>query len=141
MRWSGRHDRASGRPTPSRGPPAVSSRVMSVERTKRSLQCAATARPARRADALPTMEPVVDVVGREPELAALAATLETVRAGRSNALVVCGEPGIGKTAILQRVRAEAAGCAVAEVAGARLEMGLPYAALHQLCRALGDAAD
>ena len=44
-----------------------------------------------------------------------------------------GEPGIGKTELLRQLTAEAAGFAVARVAGIQSEMELPFAGLHQLC--------
>ena len=56
-----------------------------------------------------------------------------VRAGHSQVLVLRGEAGAGKTALLDYLRERAAGCQVIRAAGAESEMDLPFAALHQLC--------
>jgi hypothetical protein len=60
--------------------------------------------------------------------------LATVRAGGSAALVVRGEPGIGKSALLEQLIASARGLQVVRAVGVEGEVDLPYAALHQLCR-------
>ena len=59
--------------------------------------------------------------------------LRRVRAGESSVLVVHGEVGVGKTALLEYVAERAAGCRVARVAGVESEMELAFAGLHQLC--------
>ena len=59
--------------------------------------------------------------------------LEKARGGESAALVIRGEAGVGKTALLRYAARQAAGFRVAQVAGVESEMELPYAALHQLC--------
>jgi hypothetical protein len=58
-----------------------------------------------------------------------------VRIGQSRALVVRGDPGVGKTMLLEYLagRASGAGCRVAHVAGVQSEMELAFAGLHQLC--------
>jgi hypothetical protein len=71
--------------------------------------------------------------GRGQECEALDGLLADVRAGRSRVLVVCGEPGIGKTALLDYAIQLASGFRVARAAGVESEMELPFAALHQLC--------
>jgi DNA-binding CsgD family transcriptional regulator len=48
-------------------------------------------------------------------------------------LVVGGEPGVGKTALLDYLAEHASGCRVARIAGVQSEMELAYAGLHQLC--------
>jgi hypothetical protein len=64
-----------------------------------------------------------------------------VRGGESAALVIRGEPGIGKTALLQYCARQAAGCRVAHLAGVESELEPPFAGLHQLCAPmLGDLA-
>ena len=64
--------------------------------------------------------------------------VEAVCAGQSRALVLCGEPGVGKTALLQHLTARAAECRVVQTAGVQSEMELPFAGLHQLCAPLLD---
>jgi DNA-binding CsgD family transcriptional regulator len=76
--------------------------------------------------------------GRLQECRALDGLLTDVRAGRSRALVVRGEPGIGKTALLGYTAETAQDFQVARASGVESEMELPFAALHQLCgRMLG----
>ena len=64
--------------------------------------------------------------------------VEAVRAGESRALVVRGEPGVGKTALLDYVVGQALGCRVARAAGVQSEMELAFAGLHQLCAPMLD---
>jgi AAA ATPase domain len=72
---------------------------------------------------------------RRGECGALDRLIEAVRAGESKTLVVRGEPGVGKTVLLEHVagRASGAGCLVAHVMGVQSEMELAFAGLHQLC--------
>src|SRR5689334_15997428 len=56
-----------------------------------------------------------------------------VRAGESRTLVVRGEPGVGKTALLEYLARQASGCRVVRAAGVQSEMELAFAVLHQLC--------
>ena len=67
-------------------------------------------------------------VGRRQELAAVDATLETLRGGRARWLVVNGEPGIGKTRLLGQLAERAAERrhAVFVGRGAELELELPF---------------
>jgi DNA-binding CsgD family transcriptional regulator len=58
--------------------------------------------------------------------------LDVVRGGESRALVVQGEPGVGKTALLDYLAGQASGCRVARTAGVQSEMELAYAGVHQL---------
>jgi DNA-binding CsgD family transcriptional regulator len=76
--------------------------------------------------------------GRTTECGALDRLLKNVRAGQSEVLVVRGEPGIGKSALLEYVVRSASGCRVAQAAGTEYEMELAYAGLHQLCAPLLD---
>jgi DNA-binding CsgD family transcriptional regulator len=71
--------------------------------------------------------------GRRSECKTLDSLLARARAGRSGALVVRGEPGVGKTSLLEYVRERASGCRVARAAGIPSEMELAFAGLHQLC--------
>ena len=59
--------------------------------------------------------------------------IEAVRAGESRVLVLRGEPGVGKTALLDQLAGRASGCRVARAAGVQSEMELAFAGLHQLC--------
>jgi DNA-binding CsgD family transcriptional regulator len=61
--------------------------------------------------------------------------LEAARSGESGALVLRGEAGIGKTALIEKLVAEADGCRVLRTAGAESEQELAFAALQQLCGA------
>jgi pimeloyl-ACP methyl ester carboxylesterase len=54
--------------------------------------------------------------GRESELRTLARLLDAVRAGESRVLVIRGEPGVGKTALLEHLATQATGCRVARAA-------------------------
>jgi DNA-binding CsgD family transcriptional regulator len=73
------------------------------------------------------------LLDRVPERAALSQLLDAARAGRSGVLVLRGEPGVGKTALLEFAIESAAGLRVARVAGVESEMELAFAALQQLC--------
>lgn len=74
--------------------------------------------------------------GRARERQALDGALDTVRGGLSAALVLRGEAGIGKTALLRYCARQATGCRLVQLAGVESEMQLPFAALHQLCAPL-----
>src|SRR5580700_6468091 len=78
------------------------------------------------------------LLGRLPERAALSGLLEAARAGRSGVMVVRGEPGVGKTALLEYAIESAAGLRIARVAGVESEMELAFAALQQLCAPMLD---
>ena len=79
---------------------------------------------------------VVRLAGRAPERGALDQLLAALRGGDSQALVLLGEPGIGKTALLEELAERASGCRVVSVSGVQSEMELAFAALHQLCAPL-----
>jgi predicted ATPase len=64
--------------------------------------------------------------------------IEAVRAGQSRALVMHGEAGVGKTALLGYLAARAAGCRVARAAGVQSEMEVAFAGVHQLCAPMLD---
>src|SRR5215475_7448612 len=72
--------------------------------------------------------------GRSQQLAAIDQLLEGMRSGRAGALVLCGEAGIGKTALLDAAEQKAAGARVLRVTGVEPEADLPFAALHALLR-------
>jgi DNA-binding CsgD family transcriptional regulator len=72
---------------------------------------------------------------RISERGALDRLVEAVRAGESRALVVRGDPGVGKSVLLEYLAGQAsgAGCRVARATGVQTEMELAFAGLHQLC--------
>jgi len=72
-------------------------------------------------------------VGRSTERDLLDGLLARVRGGESEVLVMHGEAGIGKTALLRYAARQAAGFRVAELTGVEAEMELPFAGIHQLC--------
>ena len=72
--------------------------------------------------------------GREEQLAAIDRLLEGMRSGRAGALILRGEAGIGKTALLDAVAEQAAGARVLRVTGVEAEAELPFAGLHALMR-------
>jgi DNA-binding CsgD family transcriptional regulator len=78
------------------------------------------------------------LLGRRGECAELDRLLDAVRAGRSGALVVRGEPGVGKTALLRYVIESASDLTVARALGVESEMEVPFAALHQVCAPMLD---
>jgi hypothetical protein len=87
---------------------------------------------SRRAQLLP---------GREREGAVLNDLLDRVRGGHSAAVVVHGEAGVGKTALLNEAFAPAPGLRVVRAAGIESEMELPFAGLQQLCLSMLDQLD
>jgi class 3 adenylate cyclase len=72
------------------------------------------------------------LLGREPELLAIDQALAAARLGKSSRLVIRGEPGIGKTALLEHAVAEAVSMRVLTVRGVEFEADLPFAGLHEL---------
>jgi len=78
----------------------------------------------------------VELIGRQVERGMLDGLVAAVRAGQSRALVVRGEPGVGKTALLEYLAGRAQGCRVVRAAGVQTEMELAFATVHQLCAPL-----
>ena len=76
--------------------------------------------------------------GRSDECGLLDGLLADVRRGESRSLVLRGEAGIGKTALLQYLIGSASGMTVLRAVGVESEMELAYAGLHQLCMPLLD---
>src|SRR3954465_10181264 len=72
-------------------------------------------------------------LGRSEERDVLDRLLETARGGQSAVLVIRGEAGIGKTALVRYAFEQADGFRVAQIAGVEAEMELPFAGLHRLC--------
>ncbi|MEU9329944.1 AAA family ATPase [Streptomyces canus] len=81
------------------------------------------------------------LIGRRREREALNALVNAVRSGESRALVVSGEPGVGKTALLDWLVDEASGVRIVRATGVQAEMDLPFAALHQLLAPMLDRLD
>src|SRR5580693_2340436 len=71
--------------------------------------------------------------GRHAECVALDRLVAEVRAGQSRVLILRGESGAGKTALLEHLLDGVAGFRIARAAGAESEMELAFAGLHQLC--------
>ncbi|HET6193479.1 MAG TPA: AAA family ATPase [Trebonia sp.] len=71
--------------------------------------------------------------GRARERQVLDGILDRVRGGESAVLVIRGEAGIGKTALMGYCARQAAGCQLGHIDGVESEMALPLAALHQFC--------
>jgi DNA-binding CsgD family transcriptional regulator len=67
--------------------------------------------------------------------------LDAVRGGESRVLVVRGEPGVGKSALLEYAAGRASGCRVGRAAGVQSEMELAFAGLHQLCAPMLDRVE
>ena len=76
--------------------------------------------------------------GRRSECEALEDVVASLSAGDSRALVLRGEAGVGKTALLSYLAAQAAKCRVVRAMGVESEMELPFAGLHQLCAPMLD---
>jgi DNA-binding CsgD family transcriptional regulator len=81
------------------------------------------------------------LVGRRTECELLDLVLDDARGGQSRALVLRGDAGMGKTALLAYVHDRIADWQVARIAGVESEMELAYSALHQLCRQWTDLID
>jgi AAA ATPase domain len=81
---------------------------------------------------------VTELTGRHAECDVLDRLVAAVRAGESRALVVHGEPGVGKTALLEYLAGQASDCRAARAAGVQSEMELAFAGLHQLCAPMLD---
>jgi DNA-binding CsgD family transcriptional regulator len=78
---------------------------------------------------------------RTSERERLDGLLAQAREGQSAVLVMRGEAGIGKTALLRYTARRASGFRVAQVTGVEAEMELPFAGIHQLCAPVLDQLD
>src|ERR1700722_6315418 len=83
----------------------------------------------------------MQLYGRDAELAALGDLLERARKGTSGTLVLRGDPGIGKTALVGHITARAEGFLVIRGSGIEEESELPFAGLHLLLRPVLDRID
>ncbi|RSM91870.1 helix-turn-helix transcriptional regulator [Kibdelosporangium aridum] len=77
-------------------------------------------------------------MGRGSECAALDQVIAAVRTGESRVLVLHGEPGVGKSALLEHLASSATGMRVLRAVGVESEMELAFATLHQFCVPLLD---
>src|SRR5919201_1675533 len=80
-------------------------------------------------------------LGRTRERERLDAMLAQARDGQSAVLVIRGEPGIGKTALLRYAARQASGVRTTEVEGVQAEMELSFAAIHRLCAPMFDGLE
>ena len=86
-----------------------------------------------------TLDRVPRLVGRPSESEALDELLASVRSGQSRVLVLRGEAGVGKTALLEYLTQRAGpGCTIARAAGVGSELELAFAGLQQLCSPFAD---
>ncbi len=85
-----------------------------------------------------TPDPGPGLLGRRSERSALDLLVSTVRAGESQTLVLRGDAGVGKSALLDYLVERAADCRILHAVGVEAEMELAYAGLHQLCAPLFD---
>src|SRR6202453_2905699 len=113
-------------------PPVSSRRGQSADANIRAVQMTTDSYPRARA---------AELTGRRSERDSLDRLLDAVRAGESRALVVCGEPGVRKTALLDYVAVQAQGYRVARATGVQSQMELAFAGLHQLCAPMLDHLD
>ncbi len=88
-----------------------------------------------------TQGPGGELWGRRRECAVLDRLIEAVRREESRALVLRGEPGVGKTALLEYLVARASGCRVVRATGVQSEMELAFAGLHQLVAPMLDGLE
>src|SRR5213592_4360414 len=81
------------------------------------------------------------LTGRQAECGVLDQVIAAVRSGESRALVLHGEAGVGKTALLDYLAVRARDCQVTRVSAVQSEMELAFASLHQLCAPALDLLD
>jgi DNA-binding CsgD family transcriptional regulator len=112
---------------------------MSAQRCHSATLC----RPATLGVSLWSVGPQRSVAfqGRTSERKKLDRLLDRAHGGESATLVIRGEPGVGKTALLRYTARQASGFRVAQIRGVESEMELPYAGLHQLCAPMSTQVD
>ena len=81
----------------------------------------------------PTRGRAAGLTDRRSERGTLDRLVEAAQAGQGRALVLRGDPGVGKTVLLDYLAGQARGCRVARAVGVQSEMELAFAGLHQLC--------
>ena len=84
---------------------------------------------------------VTELTDRRNERGVLDRLVDAVRARESRVLVLRGDPGVGKTVLLDHLVRGASGCRVVRVVGVQSEMELAFAGLHQLCAPMLDRLD
>ena len=82
-----------------------------------------------------------ELTGRDTECDALDQLISAVCSGQSRALVLSGEAGVGKSALMDYLAARAHRGQVVRVSGVQSEMELAFAALHQVCAPAFDLLD
>src|SRR6476620_8710922 len=80
-----------------------------------------------------TRSPAIQLLGRQRERDVLDRVLRAARAGHGGVLALYGEPGVGKTALLDYAAEAGADFTVVRAVGAEGEMELAFAAVQQLC--------
>ena len=83
-------------------------------------------------------DPIPGLVGRRSERGLLDHVLVDVRAHRGRVLVLRGEAGVGKTALMEYLATASTGCVVVRAAGVESEMELAFAGLHLVCAPMSD---
>ncbi|WP_123025657.1 helix-turn-helix transcriptional regulator [Mycolicibacterium stellerae] len=83
----------------------------------------------------------MELIDRRAECGLLDEILHDGRSGESRVLVLHGDPGVGKSALMDYVVTHAAGCRLLRAAGVESEMELAHAAVHQLCAPTLDRLD
>src|SRR5688572_3022092 len=81
------------------------------------------------------------LLGRSDECKALDRLIDAARTGESQVLVLRGESGVGKTALLDYVADRATGFRTTRAVGVEADFDLAFAALHQLCAPMLDQLD
>lgn len=76
------------------------------------------------------------LIDRVDERRVIDRLVAAVQAGQSQVLVMHGEAGVGKTALLDYLAGQASGCRVVRTVAVQSEMELPFAGLHQMCAPL-----
>jgi DNA-binding CsgD family transcriptional regulator len=89
----------------------------------------------------PTATPTSRLIGRRREQVAINELLQAARDGAGGVLVLHGEPGVGKTALLEDTAQAASGFRIVSAVGVEGEMELPFAALQQLCSPILELAE
>jgi len=92
----------------------------------------------RMPHAAPVKNPGPPLRGRRGECEALDRLLAAVRAGQSATLILRGESGTGKTALLEYVADRASGCRIARAGGVESDMQIAFAGIQQLCAPMLD---